>query len=367
MSATTPVEVSEWTRKTSETGSSSPSLAAQVVRRRRLAPGVPELLDLAAERARHRDPALAEVARRDGEHALAGRAEVDDRRLEPARAGAGEEQHVGAGAVDVLQPAEHAGVDLVEVRRAMVQHRLRERGEHLRRHRGRPGREQVPLLRHRPEPSGARGRALGSRRWKRSSPSARLSSRLRLAGMLAARWRQRRQPQLALWSAGLAAYALGAAAIAWGAAAGWNDGVFRAYYLFGGLLTAALLGAGSLLGSGVRAPRRSCSSTQGSRPVSRWPSRSRHPSPARRSPKRRSTSRSSRRACWRSSATPPARSRCRRRGRGLPPATARERAAAGRFHARGRRKRAGGARRGADRGLRRGCSLLLYAGSVART
>jgi hypothetical protein len=76
---------------------------------------------------------------------------------------------------------------------------------------------------------------------------------LRLAGLLATKWRQRRQPQLALWSAGLAAYALGAAAISWGAAAGWNDGVFRAYYLFGGLLTAALLGAGSLAGAGVRA------------------------------------------------------------------------------------------------------------------
>ncbi len=76
---------------------------------------------------------------------------------------------------------------------------------------------------------------------------------LRLAGMLAARWRQRRQTQFAFWSAGLATYALGAAAIAWGAAAGWNDGVFRAYYLFGGLLTAALLGAGSLAGIGVGA------------------------------------------------------------------------------------------------------------------
>jgi hypothetical protein len=76
---------------------------------------------------------------------------------------------------------------------------------------------------------------------------------LRLAGLLASRWRERREPQLLAWSAGLAAYALGAAAIAWGAAAGWNDGVFRAYYLFGGLLTAALLGTGSLLGIGVRA------------------------------------------------------------------------------------------------------------------
>ena len=75
---------------------------------------------------------------------------------------------------------------------------------------------------------------------------------LRLAGLLAGRWQRRREPRLALWSAGLAAYALGAAAIAWGAAAGWNEGVFRAYYLFGGLLTAALLGAGSLAGVGVR-------------------------------------------------------------------------------------------------------------------
>ena len=75
---------------------------------------------------------------------------------------------------------------------------------------------------------------------------------LRLAGLLAARWRAQRHPHMLAWSAGLAAYALGAAAIAAGAAAGWNEGSFRAYYLFGGLLTAALLGAGSLLLAGVR-------------------------------------------------------------------------------------------------------------------
>lgn len=75
---------------------------------------------------------------------------------------------------------------------------------------------------------------------------------LRLAGLLLARWRARRQASLLAWSAGLAAYALGAAAIAAGAAGGWNEGWFRVYYLFGGLLTAALLGAGSLLLAGVR-------------------------------------------------------------------------------------------------------------------
>jgi hypothetical protein len=76
---------------------------------------------------------------------------------------------------------------------------------------------------------------------------------LRLAGLLAARWRARREPHLLAWAAGLAAYAAGTAAIAAGAAGGWNEAWFRAYYLFGGLLTAALLGAGSLLLVGVRA------------------------------------------------------------------------------------------------------------------
>lgn len=75
---------------------------------------------------------------------------------------------------------------------------------------------------------------------------------LRLAGRLAARWRERRAPELALWSASLAAYALAAAALAAGAAAGWNGPAFRAYYLFGGLLTAALLGTGSLALAGRR-------------------------------------------------------------------------------------------------------------------
>jgi hypothetical protein len=76
---------------------------------------------------------------------------------------------------------------------------------------------------------------------------------LRLTGLLAGRWRARREAHLLAWSAGLGAYALGAAALAAGAAGGWTDAWFRAYYLFGGLLTAALLGAGSLLFAGVRA------------------------------------------------------------------------------------------------------------------
>jgi hypothetical protein len=75
---------------------------------------------------------------------------------------------------------------------------------------------------------------------------------LRLAGNLAARWRARRAPELAAWAASLAAYAVASAALAWGAAYGWGDEAFRVYYLFGGLLTAPLLGLGSLLLVGVR-------------------------------------------------------------------------------------------------------------------
>ena len=63
---------------------------------------------------------------------------------------------------------------------------------------------------------------------------------LRLAGALL------RSGRLA-WGAGLFAYAAAAAAMAWGAAHGWDGPTFRVYYLGGGLLTAPLLGVGSLL------------------------------------------------------------------------------------------------------------------------
>jgi hypothetical protein len=75
---------------------------------------------------------------------------------------------------------------------------------------------------------------------------------LRLAGLVVGRYRQRPAPELLAWAASLACFAAGSAALAWGAAAGWDDRSFRAYYLFGGLLTAALLGAGSLLRIGRR-------------------------------------------------------------------------------------------------------------------
>lgn len=75
---------------------------------------------------------------------------------------------------------------------------------------------------------------------------------LRLAALVVRRYRARRAPELLAWAASLACFAAGSAALAWGAAAGWDDRSFRVYYLFGGLLTAALLGAGSLLRIGRR-------------------------------------------------------------------------------------------------------------------
>jgi hypothetical protein len=70
---------------------------------------------------------------------------------------------------------------------------------------------------------------------------------LRLAAELVRRWRARRAPELLGWGASLAAFAAASGALAWAGGAGWDDRAFRAYYLFGGLLTAPLLGAGSLL------------------------------------------------------------------------------------------------------------------------
>ncbi len=76
---------------------------------------------------------------------------------------------------------------------------------------------------------------------------------LRLAAELLRRRRGHAQAgALLAWAAALLSFSLGSAALAWGAAAGWDDRSFRAYYLFGGLLAAALLGTGSLLLTGRR-------------------------------------------------------------------------------------------------------------------
>jgi hypothetical protein len=68
---------------------------------------------------------------------------------------------------------------------------------------------------------------------------------LRLAGTLLRR-------RSFAWGFGLLSYAAACAALAWGAAHGWDGPSFRVYYLAGGLLTAPLLGVGSLLLAGRR-------------------------------------------------------------------------------------------------------------------
>ncbi len=68
---------------------------------------------------------------------------------------------------------------------------------------------------------------------------------LRLAGLLL---RGRRFA----WAAGLASFAAAAGAMAWGTAHGWDVPAFRVYYLAGALLSAPLLGIGSLQLSGRR-------------------------------------------------------------------------------------------------------------------
>jgi hypothetical protein len=68
---------------------------------------------------------------------------------------------------------------------------------------------------------------------------------LRLAGALT---RARRYA----WAAGLGSFAAASAAMAWGSAHGWDEPAFRVYYLAGALLSAPLLGIGSLSLAGKR-------------------------------------------------------------------------------------------------------------------
>jgi hypothetical protein len=75
---------------------------------------------------------------------------------------------------------------------------------------------------------------------------------LRLSADLVRRYRVGRFPAHAAWAAALGAFALACGALAWGAAAGWSEPAFRVYYLGGALLSAALLGTGSLLLAGRR-------------------------------------------------------------------------------------------------------------------
>ena len=125
-------------------------LRGDVLRLRDLAPLVAESGYLAAVPLGDLDPALAEGAGGDDEHPAAGRAEVRHGGLHGARPGGREQQDVGRRPADLLQAVEALAVDRPEVVGAMVDDRSGHRGQHLRRHRRRPGREEVALGRHVP-------------------------------------------------------------------------------------------------------------------------------------------------------------------------------------------------------------------------
>lgn len=63
---------------------------------------------------------------------------------------------------------------------------------------------------------------------------------LRLAGLLA-------RSRHTAWAGGVLSFAAATAAMAWGAAHGWDARAFRVWYLAGALLSAPLLGVGSLM------------------------------------------------------------------------------------------------------------------------
>jgi hypothetical protein len=60
-------------------------------------------------------------------------------------------------------------------------------------------------------------------------------------------WRERRQPFQLVWGIGMAFYGIAAGCEALAAAGGWNEGLYRTWYLTGAMLTAGWLGLGTAL------------------------------------------------------------------------------------------------------------------------
>jgi hypothetical protein len=65
------------------------------------------------------------------------------------------------------------------------------------------------------------------------------------AGLLATSFLRRRGAQKALWGLGFACFGIAAACEAAAQRTGWSEGLFKTYYVSGGVLTVALLGSGS--------------------------------------------------------------------------------------------------------------------------
>jgi len=64
---------------------------------------------------------------------------------------------------------------------------------------------------------------------------------------LADQWRERRQPFQLVWAIGMAFYGIAAGCEALAAASGWNEVLYRTWYLTGAVLTAGWLGLGTAL------------------------------------------------------------------------------------------------------------------------
>ena len=70
---------------------------------------------------------------------------------------------------------------------------------------------------------------------------------LAMAIALVDQWRERRQPFQIVWAIGMAFYGIAAGCEALAAAAGWNELLYRTWYLTGAVLTAGWLGLGTAL------------------------------------------------------------------------------------------------------------------------
>ena len=67
-----------------------------------------------------------------------------------------------------------------------------------------------------------------------------------LAQTMLKRYTARRRAYEGAWAAALAMFAIASAALAVGVSTGWNSGVFRIFYLFGGVLNVAWLALGTV-------------------------------------------------------------------------------------------------------------------------
>ena len=70
---------------------------------------------------------------------------------------------------------------------------------------------------------------------------------LAMAIALIDQWRERRQAFQLVWAIGMAFYGIAAGCEALAAAGGWNEGLYRTWYLTGAVLTAGWLGLGTAL------------------------------------------------------------------------------------------------------------------------